>query len=75
MAKRWGTNLSINGSVVYDEQYQRDLQYEIGIEAIGSCKLEGSPAFMWTVVMKRLDKVNSIYAMSTLLCISIWISV
>ena len=63
MAKRWGTNLSINGSVVYDEQYQRDLQYEISIEAIGSCKLEGSPAFMWTVVLKRLDKVYSSYVL------------
>ena len=53
MARRWGSGLSINGSVVYEEQYQRDIQYKIGIETIGSSSLEGSPAFMWTIVMKR----------------------
>jgi hypothetical protein len=53
MAKRWGTNLRINGSVMYEEQYQRDLQYEIRTEIIGGCSLMGSPAFMWTIVMKR----------------------
>ena len=53
MARRWGSNLSINGSVVYEEQYQRDLQYHIGVETIGGCRLEGSPAFMWTIVMRR----------------------
>ena len=53
MAKRWGTNLKINGSVMFEAQYQRDLQYEIEIETIGGCSLMGSPAFMWTIVMKR----------------------
>ena len=58
MAKRWGTNLSINGSVSYEPEYQRDLQYEIGVETIGSCSLVGSPAFMWTVVMKRYTNLK-----------------
>ena len=53
MAKRWGTNLVVNGSVMYEKEYQRDLQYAIEIENIGSCNLEGSPAFMWRVVMHR----------------------
>ena len=48
MAKRWGTNLVVNGSVMYEKEYQRDLQYAIEIENIGSCNLEGSPAFMWS---------------------------
>lgn len=53
MARRWEPNMKINGSVMYENQYQRDLQYEIEIETIGGCSLMGSPAFMWTIVMKR----------------------
>merc|ERR1712223_448681 len=50
--------ISLNESVTFRPEFQRDLRYDISVEIVGRASFAGGSfeGFVWAVLMKRYDK-------------------
>ena len=56
VSKTPDSSVVLSGSVNYDKKHQRVLEYDVGVEIIGSSVLDGVgalPVFVWTIVLTR----------------------
>ena len=51
-------DISLRGNVKYQNQYPRDLQYDVSVEILGNVYYDEAHGYIWTVVMRRYEQVN-----------------